>query len=56
MWNFSLLDCQVNNPHLISLGGVDIPREAYLLQLEHALTQESRRGSWEAFSPQVPLV
>ena len=50
-WNFTLLDCQVNNDHLISLGGADIPREAYLLQLSHALKNTSRQGSWQAYSP-----
>jgi leucyl/phenylalanyl-tRNA---protein transferase len=45
-WNFSLLDCQVNNSHLLSLGAEDIPREAYLLQLKLALKNETRLGAW----------
>jgi leucyl/phenylalanyl-tRNA--protein transferase len=25
-WNFSLMDCQISNPHLLSMGAMDIPR------------------------------
>ena len=25
-WNFSLLDCQISNPHLVSMGAIEITR------------------------------
>jgi len=28
-WQFQLLDCQVSNPHLISMGATEIPRETF---------------------------
>lgn len=28
-WDFQLIDCQVANPHLFSLGGEEIPREEF---------------------------
>jgi len=34
---FTLLDCQIQNSHLASLGAVEIPEREYLRRLEHAL-------------------
>jgi leucyl/phenylalanyl-tRNA--protein transferase len=34
---FSLLDCQIQNPHLARLGAREIPEREYLRRLEHAL-------------------
>lgn len=34
---FSLLDAQIMNPHLESLGAIEIPHEEYMAQLEQAL-------------------
>lgn len=45
-WRFPLLDCQVANPHLESLGGVNIPREAFIKQLQVLLRYPARRGRW----------
>ena len=28
-WDFQLIDCQVANPHLFSLGAIEIPREEF---------------------------
>jgi leucyl/phenylalanyl-tRNA--protein transferase len=28
-WNFTLLDCQVSNPHLVSMGAVEISRSEF---------------------------
>jgi len=41
-WDFSLLDCQVSNPHLVSMGAVEIPRVEFDQYLEH--TNEA--GHW----------
>ena len=29
-WEFAMLDCQVSNPHLVSMGAVEIPRKSFL--------------------------
>lgn len=29
-WNYAIIDCQVENPHLISLGAESIPRDRFL--------------------------
>jgi leucyl/phenylalanyl-tRNA--protein transferase len=38
--NFLLLDCQIQNPHLASLGAREIPETEYLRRLHHALRLE----------------
>lgn len=43
---FTLLDCQINNPHLLRLGGIDISREHYMSQLKNALKDETKSGNW----------
>jgi leucyl/phenylalanyl-tRNA--protein transferase len=39
---FELLDAQVPNPHLMSLGAIEIPRSEYLARLELALAKPSK--------------
>ncbi|WP_323014024.1 leucyl/phenylalanyl-tRNA--protein transferase [Devosia sp.] len=43
---FVLLDTQFITPHLASLGGIEIPREAYEERLAAAL---EKRGEWSAW-------
>jgi leucyl/phenylalanyl-tRNA--protein transferase len=38
--DFLLLDCQIQNPHLASLGAREIPETEYLGRLQHALSLE----------------
>jgi len=45
-WGFTLIDCQVHNPHLESLGAVEIPRELFLTELNEALVKPSRK-EWQ---------
>lgn len=44
--NFDLIDCQVANPHLQSLGATEIPRTRFLAELAQSLKAPTRRGSW----------
>jgi leucyl/phenylalanyl-tRNA---protein transferase len=44
---FELLDCQISNPHLISLGGIDVSRDEYISQLKKALKKETKKGEWQ---------
>jgi len=45
-WGFSLLDCQVMNPHLRSLGAREIPRTEFLERLAESNRHPTRQGIW----------
>jgi leucyl/phenylalanyl-tRNA---protein transferase len=45
-WGFSLLDCQVMNPHLHSLGAREIPRGEFLERLAANQALATRLGPW----------
>ena len=45
-WGFSLIDCQIMNPHLESLGVADIPRSQFLNVLLDNAAWPTRRGLW----------
>jgi leucyl/phenylalanyl-tRNA--protein transferase len=45
-WGFSLLDCQVMNPHLESLGARTLSRPEFLDRLAANEAQPTRRGPW----------
>ena len=36
-WNFGMIDCQMNTPHLASLGAREIPRRQFLIQLQELI-------------------
>ncbi len=38
-WDFEIIDCQVHNPHLESLGAVEIPRAKFLKALEKGIAK-----------------
>src|SRR5262245_4051048 len=46
-WQFTLIDCQISNPHLQSLGSYEISRTEFLRRLSYALTFPTRRGRWQ---------
>ena len=45
-WDFPLLDCQVPNRHLGSMGAINLPRNAFESELAHAVDLPFERGSW----------
>jgi leucyl/phenylalanyl-tRNA--protein transferase len=45
-WRFGLIDCQVRNDHLASLGAEQWPRQRFLESLARALQDPTRRGVW----------
>lgn len=45
-WQFGLLDCQVPNPHLLSLGAVQIPRPDFEKRLRRLVTRTGKPGRW----------
>ena len=44
-WGFPLIDCQVTNPHLISLGAEEIDRDHFLGIIEQHIDQAGP-GNW----------
>ena len=43
---FSLIDCQISTPHLLSFGAQEIPRIRFLGELEQALKCPTLEGKW----------
>jgi leucyl/phenylalanyl-tRNA--protein transferase len=46
-WGFTLFDCQLPTPHLVSLGARPCPRAQFQRRLARALEAKTRRGRWE---------
>ncbi len=44
---FDFIDCQVSNPHLISLGAEGIDRDLFLDKLSQAMQNKTIQGNWE---------
>jgi leucyl/phenylalanyl-tRNA--protein transferase len=42
-----LIDCQVMNPHLQSLGATEMPRREFLTRLRNNPRDATRRGPWQ---------
>jgi len=45
-WGFGLLDCQVGNPHLFSMGAQEISRAEFETQLKQLTCDPQPIGSW----------
>lgn len=45
-WSFELLDCQVTNPHLLSMGAVEIPRNDFLARIEQRVQLPVQPTRW----------
>jgi len=45
-WNFTLIDCQMMNPHLESLGVQPMHRDKFLALLADNDLSKTRLGSW----------
>jgi len=49
-WGFRLVDCQLETPHLKSLGARTVPRKRFLAELAAAIDLPNRPGPWR-FDP-----
>ena len=49
-WNFDLLDCQMMNDHLATLGVREMPRDEFLQHLTHNDLTTTRQGPWSALT------
>ncbi len=45
-WGYPLIDCQVTNRHLLSLGAEEMPRKKFLEQVRENAVRTGRTGSW----------
>lgn len=50
IWNFTLIDCQLPNDHLATLGARTMPRRDFLALVHANNGQPTRRGRW-SFDP-----
>lgn len=48
--NYELIDCQVYNPHLESLGATVIPRSIFLSLLDRSVGDEIQSETWESWT------
>ncbi len=46
-WGFTLIDCQLPNPHLTTLGVTTMPRRHFLSLLEAGQRTGDRMGKWQ---------
>jgi len=46
-WGFPLIDCQMTNPYLLSMGAEEIPRKLFLKCLHENAGKPGHRGPWE---------
>lgn len=50
-WGFGPIDCQIMNPHLESLGAIEIPREDFSTLLTNKLkSAPTKKGPWTNLS------
>lgn len=54
-WRIDLIDCQLPNAHLESLGAITLPRATFLARLDAALEQPTRAGPWRLDADLDPL-
>ncbi|HTV84082.1 MAG TPA: leucyl/phenylalanyl-tRNA--protein transferase [Dyella sp.] len=52
-WNFPLLDAQVSNRHLLSLGAVEMPRHVFLHEVDTLRSQPFEAQRWQSV-PAMP--
>ncbi|MFC5741131.1 leucyl/phenylalanyl-tRNA--protein transferase [Dyella tabacisoli] len=50
-WNFPLIDAQVSNPHLLSLGAAEYSRARFLRAVAQLTQLPGQPGSWVEFTP-----
>jgi len=53
--NFSIIDCQISNPHLKSMGGRYITRAAFMDVLRQNICYDTIKGSWTDIYPDLDL-
>jgi leucyl/phenylalanyl-tRNA--protein transferase len=47
IWNFGMIDCQMNTPHLASLGAREIPRTEFIARLQELIHYPDKAAPWQ---------
>jgi len=55
-WGWPLIDAQVENPHLLSLGAQLMPREVFLEKSRALVEQPGLTGAWTSHFGALPLL
>ena len=45
-WNFGMIDCQMNTPHLASLGAREVPRVEFVRHLQELVNYPDIASPW----------
>jgi len=45
-WGYAIIDCQVENPHLFTLGAENIPRSEFQTILENNTHKKPKPHNW----------
>jgi leucyl/phenylalanyl-tRNA--protein transferase len=45
-WGFSIVDCQMTNPYLLSMGAEEIGRASFLQHVRRLVREQGRQGTW----------
>jgi leucyl/phenylalanyl-tRNA--protein transferase len=53
-WDFGLIDCQMETPHLASMGARTLPRKAFTARLAELVNLAHLPGPW-AFNPEIAV-
>lgn len=53
-WDWPLIDAQVENPHLLSLGARRLPRRQFMQQVQSLVALSGRVGPWTAELGKLP--
>ncbi|WP_132999795.1 leucyl/phenylalanyl-tRNA--protein transferase [Luteimonas arsenica] len=53
-WGWPLIDAQVENPHLVSLGAQSWPRTHFLAEVHRLTALPGRTGSWQEAFGRIP--
>lgn len=54
-WGWPLIDGQVENPHLMSLGARRLARSSFMRQVDDLVALQGRCGSWSSDLPDMPV-
>ena len=49
-WNYGMIDCQMNTPHLASLGAREIPREEFIVRLQELIHYPETSALWKTIA------
>ena len=55
-WSFTMIDCQIQNDHLASLGVEEISRSEFLAQLKQNPLAQTKMGNWQLLTGSANLL